>query len=55
MASEEPEAWRRMPLNDVAAKAMSYTQQAHRQADVELQRRLIEESAKASRRLLIAT
>jgi len=55
MATDEGESWRQLPLNEVAAKAMSYTQQAHRQADVELQRRMIEESALASRRLLTAT
>jgi hypothetical protein len=53
--ADAPAATFQTPGDDVAAKAMSYTQQAHRQADVELQRRLIEESARASSRLLFAT
>jgi hypothetical protein len=53
--TSEGERWRKMPLDEVADAAIDSTLQSHVRANAELQRRLIEESGRASRRLLIAT
>jgi hypothetical protein len=60
--SEISDEWRSKPLDEVAAAAIENTMQAHVRAGIELQRRTIEsldrastESARASRRLLVAT
>ena len=55
MSDDVAQRLRSESLDALAREAMDFSTQRHIQVGIELQRRVIAESAKASRRLLIAT